>query len=144
MYLDNDDNKITGAVGALIGALLGTVIWCFIGSFGVISYIGGFMMCLGVFGGYYLLGKGASKAGLLICAVVLLISVYIAVRMKWSIDLYRAFDGETPLWKCFVVVVRTIDALEGKGAFFKELAISYGITFLGGFGLMHKLGVVED
>ena len=144
MYLDNDDNKITGTIGALLGAALATGIWCLIGSFGVISYIGGFVLCLCAFGGYFLLGMGLSKTGLVITAVIVLISVYIATRLSFSIQLYHALEGGISLWKCFGVVMNMLGALGEKGAFYKELAIGYGLTAAGAFGLMYKLGVFEE
>ncbi len=144
MFLDNDDNKITGTIGALLGAALATGIWCLIGSFGAIAYIGGFALCLCAFGGYFLLGKGLSKTGLIITAVIVLISVYIATRLNWSIQLYRALGGETSLIKCFGVLMNMLGALGEKGAFYKDLAIGYGLTAAGAAGLMYKLGVFEE
>ena len=74
MFLNDDDNKVLGTIGALIGAALGVGLWCLIGLFGKIAVIGGFMLCLGTLGGYYLLGKGMSKTGLIITVIIILVA----------------------------------------------------------------------
>ena len=92
MDFDNDDSKVAGTVGALIGAALAIGLWCLIGLLGRVAVIGGVALFLGAYGGYYLLGKGMSKVGLIISTVIVLISVYVATRLNWSISLSRATD----------------------------------------------------
>ena len=141
MYFDNDDNKLMGAIGAVIGAILGVGLWCLIGMFGKIAFIGGFAICLGALGGYYLLGKGLSVTGLVISLVVILVSVYFATRLNYGIALYRAMDGEMTFGECYSNVLDLLDMIGEKGSFYKDLVIGYLITIGGGFVLLRKFDV---
>lgn len=138
MFMEDDDNKVMGIIGALIGSALGIGIWCLIGAFGKIAVVGGFALCLGAFGGYFLLGKGMSKTGLIITAVILLLSVYLAVRLDYAITLYRALEKSVSLGSCFSGVIKLLDAYGEKGTFYKDLALGYGMTLIGGVALFFK------
>ncbi len=143
MYFDNDDNKIAGAAGALIGTALGMGLWCLIGLLGRIAVIGGVAICLGALGGYYLLGKGMSKTGLIITLVMIVLAVYFATRLNYSITLYRELDGEWSFGECYSSVLRLLDAFGKKSAFYKDLAFGYLITLGGGFYSLMRLGVID-
>lgn len=138
--MNSDDNKIAGTVGALIGAVLGIVIWCIIGLFGRIAWIGGFAICICSLGGYYLLGKDISKIGLGIVAVIVIISVYVATRMNWAIALHNEFS-EFSLWWCYKNIIGLLELAGDKSAFYGDLAIGYVMTLLGGFSALRKFAV---
>ncbi|SFD12648.1 hypothetical protein [Ruminococcus albus] len=142
MDFDNDDNKITGIIGALIGAALGVGIWCLFGLLGRIAFIGGIAIFLGSFGGYYLLGKGMSKTGLIISAVIIVISVYIATRLNWSIALWK--ETGISVSECYKILPKLLKKLGERGSFYKELFIGYLITLGGGFLALMKLGVIDN
>ena len=144
MYFDDDDSKIAGAVGAVIGAALGVGLWCLIGLLGRIAFIGGIAICLGSLGGYYLLGKGMSKTGLIISLVIIVLAVYLATRLNYAISLYRAFDGEVSFGKCYSGVIKLLAAFGEKGSFYKDLIFGYLITIGGGFMALMKLGVIDS
>lgn len=133
--MNDSDNKIAGTAGALIGAVLGIFIWCIIGLFGRIAWVGGFAICVCSLGGYYLLGKDMSKIGLGIVAAIVIASVYIATRMNWAIGLYREFD-DLSLWWCFKNILTLLEMAGDKSAFYKDLAIGYVMTVLGGFSTL--------
>ncbi len=143
MILDDDDNKVLGVIGALLGSALGIGIWCLIGLFGRVAVIGGFALCLGALGGYFLLGKGMSRTGLIFTAVIIILSVYLAVRLDYAISVYRALDKSVSLGSCFVSVMKLLEAIGEKGSFFKDLGIGYLVTLGGGAVLLYKLGVFE-
>lgn len=142
MYFDDDDSKIAGTVGALIGAALGIGIWCLFGLLGRIAFIGGIAIFLGSFGGYYLLGKGMSKTGLIISAVIIAISVYIATRLNWSIALWK--ETGMSVSECYKILPKLLKKLGERGSFYKELFIGYLITLGGGFVALMKLGVIDN
>ena len=101
-------------------------------------------MCLGTIGGYFLLGKGMSKKGLIVCGVIILAAVYLATRLNYSIELYRALDGSVSFGGCFSSVMKLLSAYGETGSFYKDLGIGYLITRAGGAGLMYKLGVFDE
>ncbi len=137
MDFDNDDSKVAGTVGALIGAALAIGLWCLIGLLGRVAVIGGVALFLGAYGGYYLLGKGMSKVGLIISTVIVLISVYVATRLNWSISLSRATDMSVS--ECYKKLPKLIKLAEVSGSFYKDLVVGYLITFFGGVVLMAKM-----
>ncbi len=137
MDFDNDDSKVAGTVGALIGAALAIGLWCLIGLLGRVAVIGGVALFLGAYGGYYLLGKGMSKVGLIISTVIVLISVYVATRLNWSISISRATDMSVS--ECYKKLPKLIKLAEVSGSFYKDLVVGYLITFFGGVVLMAKM-----
>lgn len=143
MDFDNDDNKIAGTIGALIGASLGVGLWCLIGLFGKIAFIGGIAICLGSLGGYYLIGKGMSKTGLIISLVIIVLAVYFATRLNYTITLYRALDGKLSFGKCYSGVIELLAAIGKKGLFYKDLVFGYLITIGGGFMVLWKIGIID-
>ena len=140
----DDDNKITGTIGALIGAALGVGLWCLIGLAGKIAFIGGVAIFLGALGGYRLLGKDISKAGAIISLVIIVLAVYFATRLNYGIALYRACDGEVSFGKCYSNALTLLEALGEQGSFYNDLALGYLITLGGGFFSLVKLGVVGN
>lgn len=85
------ENVALGIVGAVIGTILGLVVWCIIGAMGFISWIGGLALVAGAFFGYILLAKDIGKSGMLIVALLVIASVYIGTRMTYAISLHSEF-----------------------------------------------------
>lgn len=79
-YKDSVDNRkesyITGTLGAIVGGLVGALIWGIISYFGYISVIGAAAIVLGVYKGYEI-GKG--KKGGLAVAIVVIISLLMEI-----------------------------------------------------------------
>lgn len=142
--LDEENSVIAGVIGSLIGAAIGIGIWTLIGMFGKFALIGGLFLCLGVFGGYILLGKGISKIGIIICAVVLIVSVYIAVRCSYAAALCFALHGEKSFGECMSTMNKLLATASMKKSFIKDLGLGYLMTLGGGVVLLYKLGVMED
>lgn len=139
--MTNSENKVLGTVGALIGAILGIVVWCLIGKLGYISWIGGFAITgLSVLG-YNLLAKGLSKVGIIIIAVIAIISVYVATRMNYAIVVYETFKDEgynTSLSKCFSSVMDLVELIGYTSKFYVDLALGYVMTIVAGFSVCKK------
>lgn len=88
------ENKVLGIVGAIIGTILGLVVWCIIGMMGYISWIGGLALAAGAFFGYQLLGKGFSPVGAVVCLVLVLGSVWVGTRITYAIEMRSSFKEE--------------------------------------------------
>lgn len=86
-------NIFLGLIGALIGDLLGAVIWVVLYQ---LAYVGGifsayataigsaFAIALSI-GGYVILGKGLDVKGVIICAVLGIVSIYFVHRVAFSV-----------------------------------------------------------
>ncbi len=140
--MDND-NKLMGVIGALIGAIVGIAVWCLLGKLGVIAWVGGFAICYGTLLGYHLLGKGVSVVGVIICAVIIIASVYLATRLNWTIATYSEFSKlgyDVSFTACFSNIIDLVELAECKADFIKDLVFGYVITVLSGFTAFKKLG----
>lgn len=137
----NSENRILGTVGALLGAILGIVVWCLIGKLGYISWIGGLAISGLSFGGYVLLGKGFSGIGMLISGIIIVISVYFATRLNYAITIYDAFKDEgynTTLFNCFSSIMDLLDLVGETSKFYTDLAIGYVFTVIAGVGTARR------
>ena len=103
-------NKIMGIIGGVVGTVLGIVVWCLIGMAGYISWIGGLALAAGAFFGYKLLGKGMDKLGMVICAVLVLIAVFVGTRMNYAIQLHKDFEDEASVAAAFELAGLDSDA----------------------------------
>lgn len=88
------NTKVMGIIGAVAGTILGLIVWCLIGMAGYISWIGGLAIAAGAFGGYKLLAKEIDTIGMVISAVLVIISVYIGTRMTYAIQIHQEIENE--------------------------------------------------
>ncbi len=103
-YIMEQSNKIMGIVGGIVGTVLGLIVWCLIGMAGYISWIGGLALAAGAFFGYKLLGKSMDKIGIVICAVFVLIAVFVGTRMNYAIQLHKDFEDDRDVAAAFEVL----------------------------------------
>ena len=68
-------NPILGIAGAVIGALLGSIVIIIIGLLGFISWIGGLVLAFTTVTGFKLCGKRFNIAGLIICLFIVCLAV---------------------------------------------------------------------
>lgn len=88
-------NYFTGAIGAIIGALLGSVVWLVISYFGFIAAIAGLAMAYMSYYGYKLL-KGKVGAGMpVIIAISVIISIIFANVVEVAMSLVYSDLGFT-------------------------------------------------
>ena len=136
----DEDNKVLGTIGAIIGACLGIIVWCLIGKLGYIAWIGGLAISGLSFGGYYLLGKDFSKAGIIIVVVLIIVSVYVATRLNWAMELQDSMKDymDMSLTDCFAEVMDMIELADAKGKFYRDLFLGYGITAISSISVLKK------
>ncbi|MBR1863333.1 MAG: hypothetical protein IJ806_04535 [Ruminococcus sp.] len=136
--MTDNDNKALGVVGAVIGAGLGMLVWLLLARLGVIAAIGGFAIAGGAFYGYFLLAKGISKTGLVIVAVVALVTVYLSIRLSYAFLVQRTFEGDLTLKESFALLEVAMSDPEVKGAYIKDMLMGYAFTLIGGFSVIKK------
>lgn len=88
-----EENVLLGLIGAIVGVLLGSVLWVVIGQIGFIAGIAGFAIVYGGMKGYELLGGRLSKAGIVICVLLSLLMVVGAEVVSIVVALYRELSG---------------------------------------------------
>lgn len=124
-------NLLPGLVGAFLGALIGCIVWIIIGKLGYISGIAGFVMAICAMKGYEMLGKHLDKKGVIVCTITLLVMVYFATKLTWSLVFFgelKAYDWSfSEIFQQFYYI---LTESEIKGAFFKELGVGYFLTIL--------------
>ena len=140
---DKDDKKALGIIGALLGAALAMGLWCLLGYFGKMAFICGIAMCVGVIGGYYLLGNGMSIVGFVICCIIMLAAVFFSVRLSYGLWLYNKLDGTMSFGDCYSKVMELLEGMGEKGSFYKDLGFGYLFTVGGGFYMLFKLGIID-
>lgn len=147
----SNENVALGVVGAVIGTMLGLVVWCIIGAMGFISWIGGLALVAGAFFGYILLAKDIGKTGTLIVALLVIASVYIGTRLTYAISIHKVlkdefesydldaetlelsedilgFDIDASTPEIFVNLNDYLDAVDGRSDFNGDLAYGYLFT----------------
>ena len=143
--MGNNDNKVLGTVGALVGAVIAMGVYLLLGRLGVIAAIAGFVAFITIFGGYYMLGKDMSAVGLIICVVILIATVYISNRLDWAISISKELkdiDSSFSVSFCYKHISEILTLADAKGKYILNLVLSYVFTVVGGFSALKKFGKV--
>ena len=120
-----DENTIFRIVGAVIGALIGYVLWLFCGYYGIIPGIVGFAFAYLTIRGYILLAGSISRRGLIICIVISVLLVSVSEIGAVCLHIYFDRNIHAPL-----------DILNNIPVYIREENIIWrivGNTFLGIF-----------
>ena len=124
---EKKENLPLGLIGAVIGILLGSVLWVLIGQIGFIAGIAGYaIVCCGM-RGYQLLGKKLSKTGIIICIVLSFLAIIGAEVVSLGITAYRELSEyySLTLGESFSLLPELLKEPELVGAVAKDLAIGY-------------------
>ena len=160
-------------LGAAVGAIPGVILIIFVAKMGFIASICGAVMAIGVFAGYTFMTKDNeidTKIGVVICAAIMLIGIYIAVRTSWVMnisdamreamsigksmlsdtelsdsdinDLYRLIYGvdEPSFSECSSHFGDLLSRFGLKGKFILSFFENLGFAALGCFGTFAKFG----
>lgn len=130
-----------GILGAIVGSIPGILLWILLGYIGITAAIVGFVIAFGILFCYEKFGGILDKTGVIICAGVLLVSIYVGEHMAWAVVIYDAlkdYTDEITLGGCVRNLHPTLSLLEMKGDFFASLFKGYLFGLLGAFGLIRK------
>ena len=132
--LSKKSKLVPGIVGALLGSLIGCVVYFFIWQVGYIAAIAGLVTAICAFKGYELLGGVLDKKGVIVCVLVIIFSVFLANQLVWAYDAYSVYkeDG-VDFFTCFRVINQIIDEADLTAQYYGDLAIAYVMTILGSF-----------
>ncbi len=129
------ENVLLGLIGAIVGVLLGSVLWIVIGQIGFIAGIAGFAIVFGGMKGYELLGGRLSKAGIVICVLLSLLTIIGAEFVSIVIALYQELS------KLYAVTIQDVVAWipdlmkepEVAGGVAKDLIVGYALAIWASF-----------
>ena len=129
------ENFALGAVGALIGAVLGGASIIGLSQLGYIASISGLILAFCTLKGYELLAKGLSTKGVILCAVLMLVTPFVADYLDWAVFAYRELSdyGFTYL-DCLKLMPEFLrDGTITMGEYLKNLGMIYLFVIMGGF-----------
>lgn len=132
---DTEENIVAGAVGALLFALAGGVLWYVLYQIGYIASISGFIGIICAMKGYSFFAKRESKKGIIISIIAAVVVLVIAWYLCLANDVYVAYQewftaGEVDYAPTFFESVRGAYVFLGE----PDVADSYfGDLFMGLF-----------
>lgn len=137
---EKHENVVTGIVGAIIGAAIGAGSIIGLSQLGYIASISGLILAVCTLKGYELLGGKLSTKGIVISAVLMLLTPYLADRLDWAIVIKQAWEeyGVT-FAEAFAAVPELLaDGSIEMSAYVKNLLMIYGFAVLGAFSTLKK------
>lgn len=135
------DNIFLGVVGAIFGALIGSLLWILIGQVGFIAGIAGYAIVYCSIKGYGMLGKFISKRGIAICVVLSLCMICVSEYVSLGITIYREIqtDYYMTILDAFKLIPHLMQDNEVKVELMKNLVIGYGLAAWASFSFVKSL-----
>ena len=161
---------VRGVLGAVIGAIPGIILIILVARMGFVASLCGAVMAVCIFFGYNLFTKNCNleeKTGLIICAIVMLVAIYFAVRTSWCLEVSSILQDKLGIsagslsyeqseFLYEFIGVRDVsfsdvsadfgnllEKCDCKGEFIKSLLENIAFAALGGFGTFAKVGNVK-
>ena len=125
-----------GAIGAVLGGIIGIIPWVLIGLLGYIAAISGLLMAWLSYKGYLLLGGKKGRGMVWILVIVLIVFTYVGV-MTSEIVAYAVQGGYDLTSEAFIFMLTAPFSPEG-GGFWGQIALGWLFAGLGSFGLIRK------
>ncbi|MBQ9912585.1 MAG: hypothetical protein IJM49_06110 [Firmicutes bacterium] len=123
---------VKGAVGALIGAFAGAVVYLLLYRIGFFAAISGMVMSVLALMLYEKFGGCLDIKGVICCIVILVLMVYFANRLSWAWDAYDALrDYGWSFSECFRELGYIVTESDLTGSYYGSLGLGYLFTALG-------------
>lgn len=136
------ENVPLGILGAIIGVLLGAVLWVIIGQIGFIAGIAGYVIVLCGIKGYQMLGKGMSKAGVVICVLLSCLVIVGAEYVSLGLIVFKELKDvslySVSLGDAFGMVPMLLEEPEVIGGVVKDLIVGYILAIWASFSLVRS------
>ncbi|MCH5321478.1 MAG: hypothetical protein J1E36_06915 [Eubacterium sp.] len=137
--LSKKSKFLPGLVGALLGSLIGCVVYFFAFRLGFLAAITGLITAVCALKGYELLGGALDKKGVFTSVIVIILSVFFANKIAWSYEAYSELkDYGADFFNCFRSLNLILQESELTGSYYIDLAVAYLMTILGAFGNIKK------
>lgn len=133
--LSKKSNLIQGVVGALLGSLIGCVVYFLIWQIGYVAAIAGLITAVCTFKGYEMFGGVIDKKGAFACIIVILFSVFFANQLVWAYEAYSVLkEYDVSFFDCFRAVKDIVsESSELTGQYYGNLVMAYLMTALGSY-----------
>ncbi|MDE5994483.1 MAG: hypothetical protein K2G60_03105 [Oscillospiraceae bacterium] len=130
--LANKSKLIPGIVGALLGSLIGCVVYFLVWQLGYIAAIAGLVTAVCAFKGYEILGGVVDKKGVIVCVIMIILSVLLANKLVWAYDAYSALkEYGASFFDCFRSIKGIISEANLTNEYYGDLVMAYLMTALG-------------
>lgn len=129
------ENLFLGFLGAVVGVLLGSVLWIVIGQIGFIAGIAGFAIVFCGMKGYEILGGRLTKKGIVLCVLLSFLAIFGAEIVSIGIVVYQEFGKEygITMGDCFRVIPELLHEPEMIGGVAKDLMVGYALAIWASF-----------
>ncbi len=130
------ENVALGLVGALIGAVLGGASIIGLSQLGYIASVSGLILAFCTLKGYAILAKGMSVKGVILCAVLMLVTPFVADCLDWGIFIYKELGVyyDLTFGECMRLFPEFLkDGTIEMGEYLKNLGMIYLFVLMGGF-----------
>lgn len=126
-------NVILGLLGAIICSLAGVALWVAIYQMGYIASLSGIVMTICALWGYEKFSGKLDKVGVIISFIVVLVMVYMANRLTYTIEIYKYFHEEYnwSFWDCFKMLSDFLKNGEVKRSYLSDLGLGYLFCLIG-------------
>jgi len=129
-------NIILGLIGAAICSLAGVAIWVVIYQLGYIASISGIVMTICALWGYEKFGGKLDKVGVILSFIIVLVMIYVANRLTYTIEVYKYFHEEYDLsfLDSFKALTVFLEDGEVKRSYLADLGMGYLFCLIGSVG----------
>lgn len=128
-YQNQKENVLLGAVGALLGALIGGAVALFIARLGYVAMVAGIVLGICTIKGYEILGRKVSRKGIVISSIWMVITVFLVNQIDLAMEVVSKLGVE------FAFAFRVVNQLIFSGDFpdnyFYNLAMLAVFTLVG-------------
>lgn len=124
------ENVLLGIIGAVLGVLLGSALWVFLGRIGFIAGIAGYAIVFCGMKGYGLLGGHLSKGGIILCIILSFLAILAAEFVSLGITVHSEL-GEMyslSMTDSFRLLPELLKESELISAVAKDLAFGYALS----------------
>lgn len=129
-------NLPLGLIGALIGSLPGVALWVIIFQGHWIAGVAGMVIFLGAMKGYEILGKNVDRKGVVVCALITVIMIFLAndfaLRLSLVLSDDMTFAEVNRKWS------RIMNHGNNKSIYIENLVIGYFLSALGLVGTIKQ------
>lgn len=110
-YQNQKENVLLGAVGALLGALIGGAVALFIARLGYVAMVAGIVLGICTIKGYEILGRKVSRKGIVISSIWMVITVFLVNQIDLAMEVVAKLGVE------FAFAFRVVNQLIFSGDF---------------------------